>query len=573
MTDSARIYSIQGLNLVPSHPVYPSPADWRDECIYFLLVDRFEDGHARPAYDGSHVSRDKDATQGRQFQGGTLKGVTSRLSYIRGLGATTVWLSPILKNRDERSGMYQQGYAVQDFFEIDPRLGTLEDIQELVRTAHGLGMRVILDIIINHTGDNWAYRDDAHPIYRHGGEQFEFGYWRSEHGDDFGPDDAVWPAELQSPNCYKRRGRIVNWNDSTESLDGDFLDLKELDFGNPIVHETMQAIYKYWICVTDVDGYRIDTVKHLESSETATFCNAIKEYASSIGKRNFFLFGEVVADDATLRSYVGPRTNAESKLLSLDACLDFPLYFVLEEVIKGFASPHLLRERYARLRQLYATTDASEFFVTFVDNHDQMARPYRRFLHQVPDQRQAILALGYLLTAPGIPSIYYGTEQGFDGGAPPGPCHDTFIRECMFGGEWGAFGTTGMHFFNEDHVLYRTISAIAHLRTTTPALRYGRFYFREVSDDGHSFGYPALHFGMLAYVRILDDDEVLVVLNLDANEQTNYITVDMTLSAPGTLLCNLLDPDTTVLTEEQADRACARITLPGYGIALFSKVT
>ncbi len=558
VTDPERICSIQELDLTPKHPVYPSPADWRDQFIYFLLVDRFEDGRERPPYDGSRIPRDASATQGRVFQGGTLKGVTSRLGYIRGLGANTIWLSPILKNRDGAGEAYLEGYAVQDFFTVDPRLGTLADLQELVRTAHELDMRVILDIIINHTGDNWAYRDDTSPLYRHGGERYEFGFWRSEHGDDFGPDDAVWPAELQSPECYKRRGRIVNWNDSIESLDGDFLDLKELDFGNPVVRETMQAIYKYWICVSDVDGYRIDTVKHLEDTAAADFCNAIKEYATSIGKRNFFLFGEVVADDTTLRSYVGPRTREGSKLSSLDACLDFPLYFILEEVLKGFASPHLLRERYARLRQLYATTDASEFFVTFIDNHDQMARPYRRFLHQVSDQRQAILALGYLLTAPGIPSVYYGTEQGFDGGAPPGPHHDTFVRECMFGGEWGAFGTRGMHFFDPEHPLYRAVASIAHLRATVPALRYGRFYFREVSNDGHNFWYPALHSGMLAYSRILDDDEVLAVLNLEATEQTNHITVDLTLSPPGTLMQDMLSQDTTVLAEDQAaDRAFA----------------
>jgi glycosidase len=551
--------------------VYPSPPDWRDEFIYFLLVDRFDDEKEHPPYDGSYSTRALDDTNGRAFQGGTLRGITRRLPYIRGLGATTVWLSPITKNRQGDGSDPYHGYAIQDFLTVDHRIGTLEDLQELVRHAHQLDMRVILDIVINHTGDNWAYKDDAHPLYRSDGTQYEFGYWRSKDADSFGPDDAVWPAELQSPECYKRRGSIVNWNDLTESRDGDFANLKELDFGNPVVQEVMQAVYKYWIAVADIDGYRIDTVKHVEDIASTIFCNALKEYATSIGKHNFFLFGEVVADDATLRSYVGPRTHNGSKLLGLDACLDFPLYFILEEVIKGFANPHLLRERYARLQEFYSLSDANEYFVTFVDNHDQMVRPHRRFLHQVSEPKQALLAMTYLLTTPGIPCIYYGTEQGFDGGAPPGPFHDTFIRECMFGGTWGAFGTNGMHFFNEGHPLYREIAQIAHIRAQTPALRYGRFYFREVSDTAQNFYYPALKSGVLVYSRILDDTEVVVALNIFDREEIPYITVDSTISPPGTLMKDLLHEDATALVESQAERACIRVTLPPYGIAIFSR--
>ncbi|MBP9760044.1 MAG: alpha-amylase, partial [Candidatus Pacebacteria bacterium] len=193
------------------------------------------------------------------------------------------------------------------------------------------------------------------------------------------------------------------------------------------------------------------------------------------------------------------------------------------------------------------------------------------FLHQVPDNRQAVLAMAHLLTSPGIPSIYYGTEQGFDGGASPGPCHDVFVRECMFGGAWGAFGTTGMHFFNPDYVLYREIAAIATIRKEQPALRYGRHYFREVSDDARNFGYAALGWGMLAYSRILDDDEVVVILNLRDTEQANFVTVDMTLSEPGTLMCDLLHPETTTLVENRANRACIQVTLAPHSVAIFTR--
>jgi glycosidase len=332
----------------------------------------------------------------------------------------------------------------------------------------------------------------------------------------------------------------------------------------------MKAVYKYWIKEADVDGYRIDTVKHVENAAAASFCNAIKEYAESIGKKNFFLFGEIVSDDDTLRRYVGPRTQDGDKLEALDAALDFPLYFVLEEVIKGFANPQVLRERYDRLKRLYANSDQSEYYVTFLDNHDQMARPYRRFLHGA-DPLQAVLGIGYLLTTPGIPAIYYGTEQGFDGGASPGPYNDTVVRENMFGGNWGAFGTTGMHFFDTEHPLYVMIGRIARLRAREPALRYGRFYFREVSDNGANFGFPALGWGLLAYSRILDETELVVVLNLKNVPQTNFVTVDTPLSPAGTLMINMLKENDEVLAEGRANRAVIKVTLGAHEMAVYKK--
>jgi glycosidase len=566
---SEHIRSIQELDLSVNRPLYPSPADWRDQFIYFFLVDRFNDGKERKPFDGVRGAMPSNPQPGTAFQGGTLAGVTEKLDYIRALGATTIWVSPVFKNRPEPSGTFH-GYAIQNFLEIDPRIGTTEDLITLVQEAHQRGMYVVLDIIINHTGDNWAYKDDVHPTYSHDGTRYDFGYWRSESNDDtFGPDDAVWPAELQSPACYKRRGAIRDWNNTDEAIHGDFFNLKELDMSNSIVLETLQAVYKYWIRVADIDGYRIDTVKHVEHEATASFCTAIKEYASAVGKKNFFLFGEKVADDTVLRRYVGTRTEGAEKRTLLDAALDFPLYFVLEEVIKGFADPQVLRERYERLHRLYPESDSSDFFVTFVDNHDQMVRPARRFLHNAP-QEQALLAVGYLLTSPGVPALYYGTEQGFDGGAPEGvPPSDMYVRECMFGGGWGAFGTTEQHFFDTEHPLFLGIATLADARRNEPALRYGRFYFRDVSDSGDTFAYPAKGWGLMAYARILDTTELLMVLNVQDRPLTQYVSVDRSLTPAGTLLTDLLEPEVSVLVEERGGHAAAKVNVPGYGVRIF----
>lgn len=564
-----RVKSVKELDFKPQGDVLPSPSDWRDVFIYFLLVDRFDNNRENlPTYHPA-VPKGRDSEQGQMFQGGNLRGITRRLDYIRGLGANAIWLSPIFKNRQERNDTYH-GYGIQDFLEVDSRFGTREDLQELVRQAHEKGMYVILDIIINHTGDNWAYPED-HPYYywKEAPGPFDFGFWREVDPTlGFQQDDAVWPEELLHPEYYKRRGQIKNWDDPDEAINGDFLSLKELDITQPTVLDTLIKVYKYWIALADVDGFRVDTVKHMESSATAIFCNAVREYAKGIGKHNFFVFGEIVGDDVTIQRYIGrnsrlPRTN--ERFPSLDAALDFPLYFILEEVIKGLLNPSHLRERYERFKTLYADHgQAGRYFTTFVDNHDQMSRPYRRFLHNTPFPKQAVLAIGYLLTSQGVPCIYYGTEQGFDGGGD----NDRYVRECMFGGQWGAFDSTGHHFFNPEHPIYQGIARIAAIRQSEPALRYGRQYFREISGDGNDFGHPLDGKCTLAYSRILDTTEILVAMNLDVHSRNDFVTVDAHLSPVGQKLVNLLDPEKQVTVEQRGPRHAVRVPLDGHEMVM-----
>jgi glycosidase len=565
---STTLHSASELQFRANVLLHPSPNDWRDQFIYFLLVDRFDnDDPTVPAYQAGMAPTGRTAEQGHRFQGGNLKGVTRRLDYIKGLGCTAIWLSPILQNRQDLDDTYH-GYGIQDFLEVDPRYGTLEDLQELTAEAHHRDMYVILDVVLNHTGDVWCY-PACQPYYYHNGERFPFGTWHEEdHAPGFQDLDAVWPAELQQADAFKRRGQIQDWNDPVQAKDGDFLSLKELDLPRPEVLDTLIKVYKHWIDVADVDGFRIDTVKHMESSATAIFCNALREYAQRVGKHRFFLFGEIVADDATIQQYIGRNSRIDGtneRFPSLDAALDFPLYFMLEEVLKGFSSPAFLRQRYENFRNAYADHgEAGRYFVTFVDNHDQMSRPYRRFMHGDPFPQQAVMAIGYLLTSQGIPCIYYGTEQGFDGGGSD----DSYVRECMFGGQWGAFDSTGVHFFNPDHGIYRGIRRIAEVRRQEPALRYGRQYFREISGDGVHFGHPQDGRCTLAYSRILDTQEVLVCLNLDSVARQDHITVDHNLSGVGRIMTDLLTVGHEVEVQESNGRAHVQVTLPPHGIAI-----
>lgn len=562
-------HSAKELQFRTNVSLHPSPTDWRDQVIYFLMVDRFDNDAPDPSpYRPDLASYGRDPTQGRRFQGGKLKGVTRRLDYIKGLGCTAIWLSPVLKNRLDLNDSYH-GYGIQDFLDVDPRFGTLEDLQELTREAHHRGMYVIMDVVINHTGDVWCY-PECSPYYYHAGERFPLSRWHEQDpAAGFQDHDAVWPCELQDPEAFKRKGQIWNWDDRGQAIDGDFLSLKELDLPRPQVLDTLIKVYKHWIDVADVDGFRIDTVKHVENSAMAIFCNAIREYAQRVGKHRFFLFGEILAQDDVIQEYLGRNSRIEGsneRFPSLDAALDFPLYFTLEHVIKGFQNPRALHERYDRFRNEYTDHgEAGRYFVTFVDNHDR----YRRFMHNNPFPQQAVLAIGYLLTSQGVPCIYYGTEQGFDGGGD----NDSYVRECMFGGEWGAFNSTGGHFFNPNHAIYQGIQGISRIRQQQPALRYGRQYFREISGNGRDFGPPLDGHCTLAYSRILDTEEVLVCMNLDNQPRQDCITVDHNLSHPGWVMNDLLGSDLQhIRIEETAGRAHVQVKLQAHQIAIMKAV-
>ena len=209
-------------DLEPRAEPFPSPATWRDQVIYFLLPDRFSDGGeaTRPLYQpGQHAAGDKAGwmAAGKRFQGGTLRGVAGRLGYLRDLGVTAIWLGPIWKQRVEMDTYH--GYAIQDFVDVDPRFGTRQDLRDLVDAAHARGMYVLLDVIYNHSGDNWFYRVDGQPRsevrYRYE-PRYPFHGWRAQSGGSVaavdGADDGVWPREFQDPEFYTRAGSIERWD-------------------------------------------------------------------------------------------------------------------------------------------------------------------------------------------------------------------------------------------------------------------------------------------------------------------------------------------------------------------------
>ncbi len=387
------ILSINELDLSPkAGKVYWKNCyrEWREEFIYFLMVDRFHDDHKRRPLKQAGKTKGFGSPEAlRKNCGGTIKGITSHLDYIRDLGCTALWLSPVFENNE---GAYH-GYAIQDYTRIAPAFGTKEDLAALVDAAHAMEIRVFLDIVLHHSGDNWSYPGDV-DYYYYNGMVFPFGDWRYK--------NKPAPLELRNAELYGRKGQIRNFDNYPETREGDFLSLKTFKNDESpealYVQDILTKIHCYWIRETDVDGFRLDAVKHMGEKTISQFCSHIREYAYKLGKRNFFLFGELVAPEEMYNHYIGPKTSiqVEDKAIyhGLNSVLDFPLYHVLARVILGEETPERLIERYESLRKgALLRGEFGEFLVTFIDNHDQVGQSVKKGLELMPRKRRLLLAL------------------------------------------------------------------------------------------------------------------------------------------------------------------------------------
>ncbi len=580
---------------------HPSPADWRDEIIYSLIVDRFSDGkeNGRPMYDpkkhaDNALKEDggrKWAAEGLRWQGGTLKGIKSKLDYLKDLGVTALWLSPVFRQRkvtpelEALGEVNYHGYSIQNFLDVDPHFGTKEDLRDLVKSAHKKGIRTILDIVHNHTGNNWYYEGYEKPEDMRNSPDFRleerpFGGWRTEKGDGIirGEEDGVWPEEFQNTEWYWRKGSIKNWDTYPDYIQGDFFVSKSLKHSNPEVLDALIKIYRYWMYYTDCDGFRIDAAKHVGVDASTKFCNAIREYAELIGKKNFLLMGEVAGSEDLAKQFLANATEA-----GLSAILDIngpPR--ALEKVIKGFEHPFSLFTYYTAKSNLPLAShrEMGKFHISILDDHDQVWRypeeGKARFSADNPFDQQIVLATGFQMCSLGIPSIYYGTEQNFDGKGGK-PHFDRWIRECMFGGEFGAKRTRGVHFFNTDSPTYRQISELCRTRKSEPALRYGRQYFRKISWDGENFVWPDRK-QVIAWSRILAGEEVIAAINTNAEERLSvYVNIERGLHDGDTvwsvLFSNCEDEDRveSYRSEIIGDYAAIRITLSPCSMVIIKR--
>jgi glycosidase len=441
----------------PGNPPLAAP-DWRDQIIYFLMIDRFDDGD--PA-NNDQGAGEYDPADSRKFSGGDLDGIRHRIDYIRELGATAVWITPPVSNQwwDGRLqyGGYH-GYWAADFRRVDRHFGSLDSYRALARALHGAGMALIQDIVVNHTGNFFHYEEwnAAQPAQG----------WRSNPDSRPMARPLQWPLNLNDPrDPAQREAAIYHFTPSIrdhaerdQELRFQLSDLDDLNTGNAVVRDLLRDAYGFWIREVGVDGYRVDTAFYVPEAFFTDFLYAddaerpgILRVAAASGHERFHVFGEGFALDRPyedtqarrIESYVGDGER-------LPSMINFPLYGALQDVFAGGQPSAVLGHRIGSMMQVHANP---HLMPTFIDNHD-----VDRFLAGGSEAglRQALLAL---MTLPGIPTLYYGTEQGF-----------RERRAAMFAGGWGSGGRDR---FDRDVPLYRYLQQVTGLRHAQPALRRG----------------------------------------------------------------------------------------------------
>jgi len=387
--------------------------------------------------------------------------------------------------------------------------------------------------------------------------------------------------EFQEPTVFTRQGHIGNWDYEPESLNGDFFDLKDLHLGQGAI-DTYQPsatllalcqVYKFWMAFADIDGFRVDTVKHMDPGATRFFTSVIHEFAASLGKENFYLIGEIT----------GGRERAVNTLeqTGLDAALgvdDIP--DKLEYLVKGYRNPS---DYFGLFRNsLLVQKDSHVWFknkiVTLFDDHDQVRKGANkaRFCADAAGKKLLLNALALNAMTLGIPCIYYGTEQGFDGAGD----NDRYIREAMFGSAFGAFRSCDRHCFDDDALVYRELAKILTIRQDKMVLRRGRQYLREISGDGQHFDFPHMIGteirSVVPWSRIFNDQEMLLAINTDPDQpRTAWVIVDNDLHRTGDRLQCLYATDARLegqelaITDTLAKTKAVLLTVPAAGFVIY----
>ena len=399
------------------------------------MTDRFANGDATNdtgGLTGDRLTTGFDPTSKGFYEGGDLAGLTSQLDYIQGLGTTAIWLTPSFKNQPvqgEGTGASAgyHGYWITDFTQIDPHLGTNAELTALIDAAHAKGMKVFFDIIANHTADvisyeqprPYTYIDQATTPYKDVNGVTVPDLGAVANGPSFpefdassfpytavvpvGKEHLKVPDWLNDPNYYHNRG------DSTfageNSTYGDFAGLDDLMTENPVVEQGFEDIYNAWVDF-GVDGFRIDTVKHVNTEFWQDWTPAVAQHAATIGNPDFFMFGEVYDSNAGyLSSFM--RNGAQ------EAVLDFGFQAGAQSYVTGSSAAALSRLFAGDALYTTPTTSVSSL-PTFLGNHDMGRIAY--FLRNSSDQvARDELAHQLMFFSRGNPVVYYGDEQGFAG--------------------------------------------------------------------------------------------------------------------------------------------------------------
>ncbi len=435
-----------------------APAD----VIYLIMPDRFANGdptNDEPAEaPGTH-----DRVNPRAYHGGDLRGIREHLPYLKDLGVTTLWLTPILKNGAAQD---YHGYGSVDLYAVDPHLGTIRDYQELVAEAHKQSMKIVFDFVPNHVGPKHPWvAEPPLPDWFHGTRQHHMDTRAGLNGGFYGKTDkqsiANDPFEtLVDPHAPPRLSRNLT--------DGWFFNtLPDLNTESPVVAQYLLQNSIWWAETSGLDGYRLDTFPYVPRKFWSTWhaeLHHIYPYLTTIG--------EVFHPDPSVTSFfAGGEKRFDGIDSGLNTLFDFPTFFAQRDVLLLNAPVRRIAD-VLRHDSLYVRPDA---LVTFFANHD-----VPRFASADGSSPAKLkLAFGLTLTLRGIPELYYGDEIGLPGGGDPDNRRD-------FPGGWpgdskNAFTAEGRT--AEQQELFTYVQTLLRLRREHPALQCGRVFLRETEEE------------------------------------------------------------------------------------------
>lgn len=537
---------------VPPVPDDPAPSIRRGshEVFYFVLPDRFANGattNDTGGVTGQPLVHGFLPTDKGFYHGGDLPGLVGKLDYIKGLGVTAIWMGPIFKNRPVQgngtiagSSAGYHGYWTVDYTQVDPHFGTNEDLTRLVEGARTRGIKVFFDIIVNHTADVISYREGVYSYRSKTAYPYKDAQGRTFDDRDYAgssmfpqldsersfPSTPVFsfpgaatvkvPAWLNDPTMYHNRGDTTFTGE--DSLYGDFFGLDDLFTERSEVVRGMIDIHKKWIHDFGIDGFRVDTARHVNDEFWQEFVPEIMSYAQAEGKRDFFMFGEV--SEPPTPEYLSHFTG----VARFPAVLDF----AFQTVARGFASrsgrTDALREFFAG-DDFYIDHDSNAYGLpTFLGNHDMGRFGYFLRTDNPTAADAELLArhkLGHALMffVRGMPVVYYGDEQGFTGDG-----NDKDARESMFASRVASYNdndligttaTTARDNYIPQHVLYRELFALSSLRSAHAALRTGTQVHRLSNTEA----------GVYALSRIDRTEQIEYVVVLNNAETAKTVSV------------------------------------------------
>jgi alpha-amylase len=396
--------------------------------------------------------------------------------------------------------------------------------------------------VVNHGGDLVYSTDPGYGHFRAPPDGYQLSY--RDQARTYPPPFDLNATNPALTNLFHNNGLISNYQDSNQVVLGELSGLDDFRTETPYVRQQMTAIYEYWIKEAGFDGFRVDTVKHVEMSFWKEWCPAIHAFAAAHGRPNFFMFGEVLDSSETLcGSFTGRQSGGA---FALDSVLDYPLYFAVKNVFaRTSVAPREIEEHYRQVDSCYDPS-ARLRLVTFLDNHDQP-----RFLSVKQannDQERLKAALVFLYTGRGIPCLYYGTEQAFDGGNDPAD------REDMFAGQYKD-GPRGVDSFNMTHPLFQWVARLNNFRRLYAPLRLGSQAPLWSETNGP---------GLFAYARRWESEEVAVIFN--TAQEARKLPACPTIRPVGATLINLLD--TNEMVQVTTERKIPAMTIPAGGVKI-----